>query len=560
MMLLPIVERELRVTARQWRTYWGRTLVGALALVVTLHLIWLTEQFQGSRGAGALLLKMASYMTLAFCMLSAVMRTADCLSAEKREETLGLLFLTHLRAHDIVLGKLCAASLQALLFLVSIVPILAMPIMFGGVTGQELIRVPVSLLNGLFFSLATGLLCSTFFTQQRQAMNAASALLAVVTLGFPVLGMVFRYKLEMPELAVILSFPSPLFAHEMSLTAAAGALSSNMFWSAVGLQSTITLCFIGISCLALPRVWKVQSGQQPGWKERWRLWLLGTPEERRARRGRMLERNPIFWLGARERYAPAIPALFIALKLTLIISLIVRYQLEPALVVFTCALLGSDLFLRGRVAALAVSTFARERQMGTWEMLLSTPLSVKEIIEGNWMAIRFHLLRVYVIFMTVVAGTGWAVVTQYEAGAKSAAVICLLGLISIGEFCVLGYVGMWRGMKARNPVYAAGQALLRVSLMPWFLWAGLMPFLMETPALEAALERSGVWGFLVITAFLWSASTALALRTARRNLLQHFRDPTGAPSLFKTLKRKWTELRRLPAIPEFELVRPLERN
>ena len=37
--------------------------------------------------------------------------TADCLSEEKREGTLGLLFLTDLKGYDVVLGKVAATSL-----------------------------------------------------------------------------------------------------------------------------------------------------------------------------------------------------------------------------------------------------------------------------------------------------------------------------------------------------------------------------------------------------------------------------------------------------------------
>src|SRR5436190_7976809 len=43
--------------------------------------------------------------------------TADALSKEKREGTLGLLFLTELQSYDVVLGKLFASSLRSVYFL-----------------------------------------------------------------------------------------------------------------------------------------------------------------------------------------------------------------------------------------------------------------------------------------------------------------------------------------------------------------------------------------------------------------------------------------------------------
>ena len=50
-----------------------------------------------------------------YCLLSGVWFTADCLSEEKREGTLGLLFLTDLKGYDVVLGKLVATSAERLL-------------------------------------------------------------------------------------------------------------------------------------------------------------------------------------------------------------------------------------------------------------------------------------------------------------------------------------------------------------------------------------------------------------------------------------------------------------
>ena len=50
-----------------------------------------------------------------YCLLSGVWFTADCLSEEKREGTLGLLFLTDLKGYDVVFGKLVATFAERLL-------------------------------------------------------------------------------------------------------------------------------------------------------------------------------------------------------------------------------------------------------------------------------------------------------------------------------------------------------------------------------------------------------------------------------------------------------------
>src|ERR1039457_2698297 len=139
MTFLPIVERELRVAARRRGTYWLRfwLVLGALA-------IWflLLGTGQASRvEMGKILFVAIGVIALGFCLFAGVFLTADCLSEEKREGTLGLLFLTELKGYDVVLGKLTATSVHALYGLMAIFPVLALPLLMGGVSLGEFWRV-----------------------------------------------------------------------------------------------------------------------------------------------------------------------------------------------------------------------------------------------------------------------------------------------------------------------------------------------------------------------------------------------------------------------------------
>ena len=64
-----------------------------------------------------------------YCLFSGRISTADCLSEEKREGTLGLLFLTDLKGYDVVLGKLAATSVSAFYGLLAALPVLAVPVL-----------------------------------------------------------------------------------------------------------------------------------------------------------------------------------------------------------------------------------------------------------------------------------------------------------------------------------------------------------------------------------------------------------------------------------------------
>src|SRR5437868_5783489 len=98
MILLPIVDRELRVAARRRGIYLLR-LFAALAVVSVSALIVLRPQ-PGLLAvqAGPQLFNSISVLAFGFSLISGVFVTADSVSEERREGTLGLLFLTDLRA------------------------------------------------------------------------------------------------------------------------------------------------------------------------------------------------------------------------------------------------------------------------------------------------------------------------------------------------------------------------------------------------------------------------------------------------------------------------------
>src|SRR5262245_48532156 len=123
--MLPIVARELRVGARRRGTYWTRVGASLLAMLTMLWLLIVAAAGSAVAGQGKLLFEVLSSFAFAFALLVGVRLTSDCLSSEKREGTLGLLFLTDLKGYDIVFGKLASSSLASFYGLLAIVPVLA---------------------------------------------------------------------------------------------------------------------------------------------------------------------------------------------------------------------------------------------------------------------------------------------------------------------------------------------------------------------------------------------------------------------------------------------------
>ena len=517
MLFSAIIERELRLSARDWRTYYSRVVVGIWALGLCLYLIFLMRAAFGGAAAGAQALVACTTLALAVCLFNGATRTCDCLSSEKREDTLGILFLTHLKARDIVLGKLFAHGLRTVYLLIAITPVLAIPIFIGGVSGAELMRVPLLLLNSLVLSLSIGLLVSSVTVAQRTAQGVAG--LAVATLAFfvPMGAYLMERYGHMPELALGLNLLSPSYALQMSAAGAFG-LSTNLFWRALAVQFLMAIGALTGACWLLPHFWRTNASR--GW--RLKDWFARVAHDdsdiRRRRRCRMLSRNPLYWLNNRDRLAVLWPILFAVGSFSITGGLLLYFEAprDPSFAFLFATLAINDFAMRIRVAQIASVQLGNDRQSGALEMILSTPLQVREIVRGIWTAVRRRLLWAYVALLStygVIAGLFMGLVADWKW------IIVLFFLVfSMVDFIAMGYVAIWNAMRMRHAQGATGYALLRVLILPWTIWAMVMPLSVQFP-----LEIGGTIGFL-FGVFIWTTSTTVAIRSARRKIFTHFRE------------------------------------
>src|SRR5438309_1780237 len=114
MRVLPVVERELRAIARRPSAYWVRSVsalgaFAALGYVALIGAVGFSTTNQGRDLFGIL-----SWGAFAYCLLAGIRGTSDAVSFEKREGTLGLLFLTDLKGYDVVFGKLASFSINSI--------------------------------------------------------------------------------------------------------------------------------------------------------------------------------------------------------------------------------------------------------------------------------------------------------------------------------------------------------------------------------------------------------------------------------------------------------------
>src|SRR5436190_11325251 len=305
MIFLPIVERELRVASRQRGTYWTR--MGAvLAGLAVGSWIMLIPHLRTPRLLGMALFSSLALVTYIYSLMVGLRTTADCLSEEKREGTLGLLFLTDLRGYDIVFGKLAATSVNACYGMLAVFPILAISLLAGGVTGAEFGRVILACVTNVFLSLSVGMFCSAVSRDERKAIGAALFLLAVITFGLPAMGGALAESKGISRPSTLFFVPSPGFAAFAAFDDTRRSLSTagyNYFYESIITVNEMAFVFLVLSCWIVPRTWhdKVEGVAKNPVQRTWRNLVFGSPSRRASIRRLLLDINPIYWLTSRDR-------------------------------------------------------------------------------------------------------------------------------------------------------------------------------------------------------------------------------------------------------------------
>lgn len=165
-----LIARELLGASRRPETWRVRMAVAASAIAgAAAVLVASTATVSGPSGVGSqLFLQLTAAAGLSALGLGVAL-TSDAVSRERREGTLGLLFLTDLTGWDVVLGKAGAAVTGSAYALLSLLPVLAIGILLGGVTLGQVGLLSMALLNTLFVSMAVSIWVSTWCTAPRQA-------------------------------------------------------------------------------------------------------------------------------------------------------------------------------------------------------------------------------------------------------------------------------------------------------------------------------------------------------------------------------------------------------
>jgi hypothetical protein len=392
----------------------------------------------------------------------------------------------------------------------------------------------------------------------QKARGTTMLLLLVCSALLPLLGALLAAFGPAREVHPIFLLPSPGCAYYLALDST-HKLWPERFWYSMAVIHATGWFSLAWASFVAPRSWQ---DKPPGtkalrWRERLRFWGYGNTVERAAFRRRLLNRNAFLWLAARMRLKPATvwTALFIIACLWVWgLAKFRRDWLQVPTYVSTALLL--NFLLRCWFSGEASRQLADERKAGTLELLLSTPLSVREILRGQWLALQRQfigpvliVLAIECVFLFVTAGE------ILDSDDRALTVVLWLGgmLMFVADLGALYWVGMWQSLSSRNPSRASNRSLVRILVLPWICYA-LVLAMFAIGSLNTAQSQPG-WTFYVgLWLFLGFATDIGFAFHARYKLLTSFR--VAAQERFVLRPGFWGRLRGAP-LPGVSAVPPV---
>ena len=537
MTLLPIVDRELRVAARRPATYWLRFIIGGAVFA-----LWFLLFVFGPAGVlgtrGQMVFCILSAIAFTFAILSGPLLTADSLSQERREGTLGLLFLTELQGYDVVLGKLMATSVHAFYGMAAVTPLFCYSMLAGGVTLPETFRIAVALLTTTFFSLSAGMLVSAHTRDARQAVAGTLSVVIILPCILAGLGLICG-SLVKNGFGYFPAWPSPIYLFVYSFdhlfqTPPGATQYEGSFIFVVAFSALMLL----VAGKHLGRAWhekeaphSVVSRERSPADASFCGRAFSTP------RGDFLSADPYLWLASRDlrarRRFRVVISVFFAVWCCICIGAVLPAGSASKVGLFQAALIlafGFHHWLKWAIGFEASRRFSEDRHSGALELLLVTPVSVEQIIAGQRRSLK-RLFKVPILLAIVANAVLFALTIFVNPGSCSPSEVLFLAELFVGgailmlvDFRALSWVAMWMALQTRRHTRAVQGTLLRVMLVPWLAIFVLVLLTIGGAGLTPGMTN-GLCLFWVGLAGV--VSHAFASR-AKEGLLEAFRDISAA--------------------------------
>ncbi|MCE9611369.1 MAG: ABC transporter permease [Chthoniobacter sp.] len=471
----PLLAKELTEAAARRRTYVLRVVYGVLLFAVFAMISprWL---WRGSMdpfsvmGQGRWMF--SSLLALQFIGIALFLPAMMCgrIAEEKERDSLVLLFLTDLRPWSIVLQKYLGGLVPMLSFLLLAMPLTAVAYAFGGVTTEALGTGLYALLLACLQVGALALMCSAWCRTTVAALVSTYLLAVAFYLGPICLFALFR-------IVVFQNLgPSPddfIFSHVPVMLLEKSGLTPGE----VLLRSTSVLLSI-VFFLLLARVFLVRRAFAPAstfFVRQFRrldgvMHLANrlTGHRMLLREGRTLpDDDPIAW---REMTRKTLGKIHYLVRILVVIEVPIvgicafasvdEYIGQSIMLSVTAAIVGTLAVLA--LSVQAANTIVSERVQQTLEVLLTTPLTAREIVVQKARVLRRFMFVLAIPLLTIFGSEScleWDLRARYgERDGPVVYLVCVL--LTVGIYLPLvSWLSLWIGLKMRTRFKAILTAL-----------------------------------------------------------------------------------------------------
>ncbi len=384
-------------------------------------------------------------MQLALLVFFSALSAAGTIAQEKDRRTFILLLLTDLRNYEIVLGKLLGSLLQILILLATMVPILFLNVLLGGVAPFQVLQATVVLATTALAAGSLGGLIALWRDKTFQALALTVLFLVLYFCLIHALALLpgFFSWITPDDVAQWQSWLLPYLALQQVLEPPEVLPALPVAYAFALAMGALSVLLNGLGIFKLrtwnPRGEPIMQRERPEDEDIDRAKAHAAPGKVRT-----VWTNPILWREVATR-AYGRRTLLVKLAYLLIVGLVGYYALAPAQSGEWAAAKGLvpiGILSLVLVSAQAVTAITSERDLGALDLLLVTDLTPKEFIFGKILGILYNTW-VYLLPPLVLTGIyAWRglLASPPEFGKNLEAFICVIGgaTILFGFTIILG--------------------------------------------------------------------------------------------------------------------------
>lgn len=491
----PVFWMELRGRARRPRFYIARTLflAGLTGLVIFAYLDFDAGNVSHVRGRSlAELARLGDQMfrsyalglAIALALLTPVY-CAGAIAADREQRVLELLFLTQLRNAELIAGKFLVRLLDLVLLVAATIPAITICALLGGIRWQGLFETGCLMFAFVACVASASLLVSIFASRVISAVILTFCVFLVLWIALPML-VAMSYAAGPPPTAgwagwVFILNPAVALVTILFSDQPGSPWPDAPFWSVV-VYSAAAMLLLAVA-VVIVRVVGIWASQERAPR--------GRLSARDARRQRQVWRNPVLWrevqtIAVHRRLRVARLGALVALVmlsgplwLTYLADVMISgsalaqdFGLYQFVVMATAVIAWTLMALQGSLS------FAYERDRGTLDGLLTTPLSGMAITLGKLAGI-LRSSAFALVFPLGFAALAWQhQIVSGRAAAVSAAIIVAAAVLAAAA-------GLFVSIAVNQTMRATTTAII-----------GCLVLLVAAPMAHASLNFRTQWVWL----------------------------------------------------------------